>query len=74
MACDDLTNIRKTSFDERQAAACEEQISQLSEQRQQYYERFLSNEVDRDTLLSGSSAEIYLIIFCLVLDVSILMS
>jgi len=48
LACDDLTNIRKTNSDERQAAAYEKQISQLSEQRQQYYERFLNNEVDRD--------------------------
>ena len=48
LACDDLTNIRKASADERQAAAYEKQISQLSEQRQQYYERFLSNEVDCD--------------------------
>jgi len=48
LACDDLTNIRKASADERQAAAYEKQISQLSEQRQQSYERFLGNEVDRD--------------------------
>ncbi|MCL1843860.1 MAG: hypothetical protein FWF79_08605 [Defluviitaleaceae bacterium] len=49
LACDDLAGFRKTSTDERQMEVYAQQLSRLSEQRQRCYERFLANEVDRDT-------------------------
>jgi DNA invertase Pin-like site-specific DNA recombinase len=55
LACDDLMSFRKTSDNEWQMTAFEKQISQLAEQRQQCYERFLALEIDRDTFQSLKS-------------------
>jgi len=49
LASDDLSDFRKASAGEQQAAVFENQINQLVKQRQQCYEQFVSLEIDRDT-------------------------
>ena len=49
---DDLTGFRKVNADSRQIADYENRIKELSEQRQNCYERFISGEIDRDTFMS----------------------
>jgi hypothetical protein len=56
---DDLTGLQKKSDLELMIAGCEEQIRQWVEQRQNNYERFVRNEIDRDahTQLKNECAE-----------------
>jgi len=45
----DLTDLRKTSGNVGQIADCEKRVKSLVKQRQQYYEQFITGEIDRST-------------------------
>ena len=45
----DFTDLRKTSGNVQQIAECEKRIKTLVEQRQSYYEQFITGEIDRST-------------------------
>jgi len=45
----DLTDLRKTSGNAQQIAECGKRLKSLMEQRQQYYEQFITGEIDRAT-------------------------
>ena len=49
---DDFTGFRKPTADSRKMADCENRIKELSEQRVNCYERFLSGEIDRNTFMA----------------------
>ena len=48
----DIRDIRKTSGDTQHIADCEKRLKDLVEQRQLYYEQFITGEIDRPTLHS----------------------
>lgn len=48
----DLTGLRKTGSETRQAADCECRAKELTAQRQDCYERFFNGEIDRDTFMA----------------------
>ena len=51
----DMSGFRKPNVETRQIDECESRIKELSEQRQDCYERFMCGEIDRDTFLSMKS-------------------
>jgi len=57
----DLTDLRKTSGNIQQIADCEKRLKALVEQRQHYYEQFITGEIDRQahqSLKADCSAQI----------------
>ena len=57
----DLSDLRKTSGNVQQIADCEKRLKVLIEQRQAYYEQFVTGEIDRQThqtLKADCSAQI----------------
>jgi hypothetical protein len=49
---DDLTGIRNPNAEMSKIADCENRIRELSERRQDCYERFLSGDIDRDAFIA----------------------
>lgn len=48
----DISKVRKTSGREQQAADCENQIQECIAEQQQVYERFVEQEIDRETYMA----------------------